>query len=113
MPVICEGCGQRVPIPDGYRRNKIQCACGVICPVPESARQEAGAQAAKSQPAAEDEAERWLLEDAPSSPPPSVDAPSPAPRIAPPVPADSGKRKADRASRPWSGCGSLAGAAVA
>jgi hypothetical protein len=76
MPVICEGCGQRVTIPEGYRRNKIQCACGVICPVPESARQEADVPvpkraAAKSSPAVEEEAERWLLDDAPTSPPPS------------------------------------------
>jgi hypothetical protein len=76
MPVICEGCGQRLTIPEGYRRNKIQCACGVICPVPESARQEAGAPmpkraAAKSTPAVEEEAERWLLDAAPTSPPPS------------------------------------------
>jgi hypothetical protein len=75
MPVICEGCGQRVPIPEGYRRNKIQCACGVISPVPESARQETEAPApkraaAKSSSAVEEEAERWLLDDAPSSPPP-------------------------------------------
>ena len=40
--VICHGCGQPVPVAEGYRRNKIQCpACGVICPVP------AGAAAAK------------------------------------------------------------------
>jgi hypothetical protein len=70
MRLICEGCGQPVPIPEGYRRNKIQCACGIICPVPESARQEADAPArtrpapaAKPRPAAEEEAERWLLDD--------------------------------------------------
>ncbi len=73
MPIICEGCGQRVPIPEGYRRNKIQCACGVICSVPESARQEADVPApkraaTKSSPAVEEEAERWLLDDAPTSP---------------------------------------------
>lgn len=76
MPVICEGCGQRLSIPEGYRRNKIQCACGVICPVPESARQEADPPApkraaSKSSPAIEAEAERWLLDDSPPSPPPS------------------------------------------
>lgn len=82
MPVICDGCGQRVPIPEGYRRNKIQCACGVICSVPESARQEADAAtpmqpaapkrpAAKAPPPVEKEAERWLLDDAPSSAPAS------------------------------------------
>jgi hypothetical protein len=73
MPIICEGCGQRVAIPEGYRRNKIQCACGVICPVPESARQEAEAApkrpATRPSRAVEEEAERWLLDDAPVSTP--------------------------------------------
>jgi hypothetical protein len=88
MPVICEGCGQRVPIPEGYRRSKIQCACGVICPVPESARQETDApmpkrpeKAARPSPSVEEEAERWLLEDAPASPPPKE-----APRFREPEP---------------------------
>ncbi len=77
MSVICEGCGQRVPIPEAYRRNKIQCACGVICSVPESARQEADVAApkpaaTKSSPAVEEEAERWLLDDVPTSPPKTV-----------------------------------------
>jgi hypothetical protein len=77
MPVICEGCGQRVAIPEGYRRNKIQCACGVICPVPESARQEAEAAVPKRGPAqpsssVEKEAERWLLDDSPPSSLPSA-----------------------------------------
>lgn len=76
MPVICEGCGQRVAIPEGYRRNKIQCACGVICTVPESARQDADVAApkraaAQAPPAVEEQAERWLLDDSPTSPPPS------------------------------------------
>lgn len=82
MPIICEGCGQRVPIPEGYRRNKIQCACGVICSVPEAARQEAGA-AAPQRPSVEDEAERWLRDDPPttSSPsePPIFREPEPSP----------------------------------
>jgi hypothetical protein len=43
--VICHGCGQKISIPDGYQRNKIQCSgCGVICPVP--------AGAARAKPAA-------------------------------------------------------------
>ncbi len=95
MPVICEGCGQRVPIPEGYRRNKIQCACGVICVVPEAARQEAGVpssarpeRAAKPSPSVEEEAERWLLEETPpapqpSEPPPSFRDPEPAAESAP------------------------------
>jgi hypothetical protein len=96
MPVICEGCGQRVPIPEGYRRNKIQCACGVICSVPEAARQEAGApvpkrSAAPPSPSVEEEAERWLLDDSPASPPPSEAPPifrEPEP-VAEPKPARS------------------------
>jgi hypothetical protein len=70
MPVICEGCGNRVPIPEGYSRNKIQCSCGVICPVPEAARQQAGA-SAPQQHCSEDEAERWLVDDTPPASPPS------------------------------------------
>jgi DNA-directed RNA polymerase subunit RPC12/RpoP len=32
--IICQGCGQRITVPDDYRRNKIQCPeCGVITPV--------------------------------------------------------------------------------
>ncbi|HEY7426556.1 MAG TPA: hypothetical protein VH682_20140 [Gemmataceae bacterium] len=103
MPIICEGCGQTVPIPEGYRRNKIQCACGVICPVPESARQEANAPArkrstpaAKAPPAVEQEAERWLLDDGPSSAPPSEPPrfrdPEPVEKPAPAKPAVIARR---------------------
>jgi hypothetical protein len=32
--IVCQGCGQRINLPDDYRRNKIQCPeCGVITPV--------------------------------------------------------------------------------
>jgi hypothetical protein len=32
--VVCQGCGQRIAVPDDYRRNKMQCPeCGVITPV--------------------------------------------------------------------------------
>ncbi len=32
--IICQGCGQRIELPEGYRRNKIQCPeCGVITAV--------------------------------------------------------------------------------
>ena len=87
MPVICEGCGRPVSIPEGYRRNKIQCPCGVICAVPESARQEmatpAPARAAprtEAKPAAEEEAERWLLDDPPPPAQPKKPPASRAPR---------------------------------
>jgi hypothetical protein len=74
MPLICEGCGQRVPIPAGHRRNKIQCACGVICTVPESERPKEDEATPKKKPVAaakravavEEKAERWLLDDEPS-----------------------------------------------
>ncbi len=72
MRLICEGCGQPVPIPDGYRRNKIQCPCGVICSVPESARQEADSPSrARPNPTArsaevEEEEVRWLPDDPPN-----------------------------------------------
>jgi len=88
MRVICEGCGQLVSVPDGYRRNKIQCACGVICRVPESVRQEADASAptrptaAKPSLAIEEEAERWLLSDDP----PASGQPSEPPRFRDPEP---------------------------
>ena len=60
MRIICEGCGQPVPIPDGYRRNKIQCpSCGVIVPIPEAVRREAST-AEPSRPA-------------PAPPPPPAD----------------------------------------
>jgi hypothetical protein len=38
--VLCHGCGQRVPVPEGHARPKIRCAaCGVMCEVPAGARQ--------------------------------------------------------------------------
>src|SRR6185437_3398333 len=85
MRIVCEGCGQLVSVPNGYRRNKIQCACGVICRVPESVRQDTDAStprgstaAAKPSPAIEEEAERWLLDDdPPMSEPPSFRDPEP------------------------------------
>ncbi len=96
--IICEGCGQPVPIPEGYRRNKIQCSCGVICTVPESARTEAEAPA-KARPAAgkprrrtEDEAERWLLDDEAAARPPQAQPP----RFTDPEPAEEPRT----ASRP-------------
>jgi energy-converting hydrogenase Eha subunit A len=111
MPVICEGCGQRVPIPEGHRRNKIQCPCGVICPVPESARQEAEPPTPKraaspSPPAIEQEAERWLLDDPPPPPPPSeppsFHEPEPVaqPKPPPPTPPKIGGGRGGAARKP-------------
>ncbi len=88
MRIICEGCGQLVSVPEGYRRNKIQCACGVICRVPESVHQETDAPArtrptaAKPPSVIEEEAERWLLDDDP----PASEQPSEPPRFRDPEP---------------------------
>jgi hypothetical protein len=50
--VICHGCGQKVSLPEGYARNKIQCpSCGVICPVPAGAAPAKPAAPSKTSPA--------------------------------------------------------------
>ena len=37
--VICQGCGERIEVEAGFRRGKMQCpVCGVMVPIPESAR---------------------------------------------------------------------------
>jgi hypothetical protein len=41
--IICQGCGQRITLPEGYRRNKIQCPeCGVITAVNIAGRKPSG-----------------------------------------------------------------------
>src|SRR5437870_5305436 len=32
--VICHACGKRLEVCDAYRRNKVQCGCGVYCELP-------------------------------------------------------------------------------
>jgi hypothetical protein len=92
-PLICTGCGQPIAVPAGYRRNKIQCGCGVIVEVPDSARREAGelpAPAWESRPKREAEAaaETWAADvlgaadgitTSPRSAP--VEEPEPAPAL--------------------------------
>src|SRR5262245_60568698 len=88
--IICQGCGQSFPLPEGYSRNKIQCpGCGVICAVPvgreaksgggrkpaPAAKASAKASAPRPEPAVEDEAAKWLKE---TEAPPSRE-PVPAP----------------------------------
>jgi hypothetical protein len=91
--LICSGCGQPIEVPPGYRRNKIQCPCGVIAEVPESVRKEAAEQPVVEKAAskarkreADPETERWAAdilgtEEAittePSSPPPQAKEPKP------------------------------------
>jgi hypothetical protein len=86
--IICHGCGQLVDLPEGYRRNKIQCPdCGVISPVTAPvARSDRPAKAAakpKEQPASDDD--QWAAEflstpEPPRAPEPVEEEPaSPAP----------------------------------
>lgn len=114
MPLICDGCGQRVPIPSGYRRNKIQCGCGVICSVPESERtQEAEPTpqkqraAASAPPVVEEQAERWLLDDEPATSQ-AAEAP-PTFRVPDPIEETSPKHEPTVAERrfPCRHCGRL------
>ncbi len=35
VPIVCNGCGGRVVVPEDYARNKMQCPeCGVMCVIP-------------------------------------------------------------------------------
>jgi hypothetical protein len=69
--LICHGCGQLLPLPEGYRRNKIQCACGVICEVTDAHRAAAAAlpapptrapSEARKQPSPRIEEEHWAAD---------------------------------------------------
>jgi hypothetical protein len=85
-PVICHGCGQRVPVPAGYRRRKLQCGCGVIVELSDDALAAAAAPPPPSAAPARttsraefDRQERWaadLLGASDPAPPPA--APEPA-----------------------------------
>jgi DNA-directed RNA polymerase subunit M/transcription elongation factor TFIIS len=51
-PIVCNGCGGRLTVPDDYARNKMQCPeCGVMCVIPP--RTAAKKKAAVPQPAEE------------------------------------------------------------
>ncbi len=86
MPAICHGCGQRVAVPPGYRRRKLQCSCGVIVELAEadlaeaaSAPPPAAAPAWAGSRAEPDVEERWAAELLGSSEPaPPVEEPEPA-----------------------------------
>lgn len=102
--VICQGCGQPVPIPEDYRRNKIQCpGCGVICPVPEDAAR--GTVPARPRPAAEPSFEDLWGDPEPgpapkraAEPPLNLDVPG-LPKSEPPA-ADLDARPAARKKAP-------------
>src|SRR5687767_68857 len=82
--IICQGCGQRLAIPEGYERRKLRCPqCGVYCDTPASAKKEAPAPrppARKAPPA--EPPPRPVTEAAPRKPPP-VRTPAPAAKARP------------------------------
>lgn len=78
MDIICNGCGARLTVPDGYSRNKMQCPeCGVMCPVaPQpAARPKADARRPAPEPAPVAEPDLLdVVEEEPVAPPPRVTA---------------------------------------
>ncbi len=114
--IICHGCGQPVEVPEGYRRNKIQCpSCGVISPVtapapttrgPRSEKVPPKPSARSDRPGFDDE--RWAAEflSTPEPPPPEPLAeepePPPPPReeLAPTPPARAKRKRAAAEKRP-------------
>jgi hypothetical protein len=92
--VICHGCGQGVEVPDGYRRNKIQCPeCGVICPIPAAAQARTGTSRRDAPEPTFDEI------DAPASQPGRL-VPDPAPPEPEPPPAPRAARAPGRPPTP-------------
>jgi DNA-directed RNA polymerase subunit M/transcription elongation factor TFIIS len=108
--IICHGCGQPVEIPEGYRRNKIQCpTCGVISPVTAPAPATRGGRSdedspkpatRKERPGCVDE--RWAAEFLSTPDPPAPDPepfaeepepPSPPGEELAPTPPARAKRK--------------------
>lgn len=104
--VICQGCGQRVKVPPGHRRRKLQCPCGVIVELTEAALAEAAAAepapvpAGKTGPAparptaapSTADEDRWaaelLAEDEPGPAPDIKPLPTPAVEELPPLRSD-------------------------
>jgi DNA-directed RNA polymerase subunit M/transcription elongation factor TFIIS len=73
VPIVCNGCGGRLTVPDDYARNKMQCPdCGVMCVIPP--RTAAKKQAAVSQPVEEPRFD----DEEPAAPTPFAEAPAPA-----------------------------------
>jgi hypothetical protein len=82
--LICQGCGQRLAIPEGYERRKLRCPqCGVYCDTPTPTKKEAPPPRppARTAPPAEPPP-RPVKEAAPRKPPP-VRTPAPAAKARP------------------------------
>jgi hypothetical protein len=73
VPIVCNGCGGRLTVPDDYARNKMQCPeCGVMCVIPPGTA--AKKQAAISQPVEEPRFD----DEEPPAPTRFAEAPAPA-----------------------------------
>ena len=74
VPIICDGCGGRLAVPEDYARNKMQCPhCGVMCVIPP--RSAAKKKAVVSQPVEEP---RFDDDEEPAKPTTFTTAPAPA-----------------------------------
>jgi hypothetical protein len=84
--VICQGCGQRITLPDDYRRNKIQCPeCGVITAVDVAAGKPLGSGSRRRDDDTPFDTKRGPSQAnaiAPPVPPPPRPRPEPEPDIA-------------------------------
>ena len=72
-PIVCNGCGGRLTIPDDYARNKMQCPdCGVMCVIPPRAA------AKKKAPAPPSAEEPRFEDDEPVAPTRFAERPTPS-----------------------------------
>jgi hypothetical protein len=82
VTVICHGCGEAFPLPEGHTRNKVQCpGCGVICPVPAGAAPKPAAKGPAARKAAP--APTPSFDPLAAEPPPPVEKPRPVPSFNP------------------------------
>ena len=85
--ILCNGCGQRVEVPEGHARTKLRCPeCGVFNELPKETVEQSRAAA---KPATDDDAYARLLEPEPPPPKPAMFAP-PVPKPEPPVEENAG-----------------------
>src|SRR5438270_13449851 len=82
VKVICHGCGEAFPLPEGHVRNKVQCpACGGLCPVPAGAAgKPAGKVSAARKPAP---AAKPNFDPLAAEPKPRAEKPKPVPSFNP------------------------------
>jgi ssDNA-binding Zn-finger/Zn-ribbon topoisomerase 1 len=73
VPIVCNGCGGRLAVPEDYARNKMQCPeCGVMCVIPP---QTAAKKKAPAPPSAE---EPRFEEEEPAAPTTFTERPAPS-----------------------------------